>query len=151
MRREKQEIKDRAEIDAIIARARVCRLGMASGDKPYIVPMCFGYDGKHLYFHSAKQGRKIDMLKANDKVCFEFDECGELETSEKACSFGIEYKSIIGSGKASFIEDQNEKKKALDAIMAQYAKGSFEYPPNMLASVAVIKVDIEEIVGKRSS
>jgi nitroimidazol reductase NimA-like FMN-containing flavoprotein (pyridoxamine 5'-phosphate oxidase superfamily) len=151
MRRKEQEITDRGEIDALIKASTVCRLGLSDDGKPYVVPMCFGYDGKNLYLHSAKSGMKIDILKKNDRVCFEFDSYGRLEESDKACDWGIEYKSVIGFGKASFVEDEDDKKKALDTIMSQYTGRNFEFPPQMLKAVAVIKVDIESITGKRSS
>ncbi len=151
MRRREQEIKDRGEIDEIIRASKVCRLGLAYGNTPYVVPICFGYDGRNLYFHSARSGMKIDILKKNPSVSFEFDICGELTQAEKACDWGIEYKSVIGFGSASFVEDEDEKREALDLIMDQYANGSFDYPPGTLKAVAVIKIEIESITGKHSS
>lgn len=151
MRRKDQEITDKSEIDAIINDSTVCRIGLSDGGQPYIVPMCFGYDGKDLYVHSAKAGMKIDILKKNDRVCFEFDSYGKLEESDKACNWGIEYKSVIGFGRASFVEDDESKTKALDTIMGQYTDRHFEFPPPMLKAVAVIKVEIESVTGKKSN
>jgi nitroimidazol reductase NimA-like FMN-containing flavoprotein (pyridoxamine 5'-phosphate oxidase superfamily) len=68
MRRSEREIKDRAVIDAIIRQCLVCRLGLSDGEEPYIVPLCFGYDGEALYVHSASDGRKIDILRKNSRV-----------------------------------------------------------------------------------
>jgi nitroimidazol reductase NimA-like FMN-containing flavoprotein (pyridoxamine 5'-phosphate oxidase superfamily) len=150
MRREKQEITDRKEIDAIIGESSVCRLGLSDGGRPYIVPMCFGYDGKDLYFHSAKAGMKIDILRKNDRVCFEIDIPGKMQKANEACGWGIDYRSVIGFGRASFVEDDDAKRKALDVIMGQYTDRHFEYPPPMLKAVAVIKVEIESMTGKRS-
>jgi nitroimidazol reductase NimA-like FMN-containing flavoprotein (pyridoxamine 5'-phosphate oxidase superfamily) len=113
--------------------------------------MCFGYDGKNLYFHSGKAGMKMDILKKNDRICFEFDSYGKLEESDKACNWGIEYKSVIGFGRTSFVEDGESKRKALDVIMGQYPDRHFEFPPPMLKAVAVIKVEIESMTGKRSN
>lgn len=53
MRRKEKEISDESGVDAIIANATVCRLGMVNGDKPYIVPLSFGYQDQALYFHGA--------------------------------------------------------------------------------------------------
>lgn len=151
MRHKDQEIKDRAEIDELIRGSTVCRLGLADGGTPYVVPMCFGYDGTNLFFHSARAGMKIDILKKNDRICFEFDEYGEIEKADKPCDFGISYKSVIGFGRATLLQDEDEKRKALDAIMAQYTDVEFDYPPPMLKAVAVFRIDIESITGKRSS
>ena len=71
MRRNEREIKDREEMEAIIQRAQVCRIGLSEKDVPYIVPMDFGYKGNCLYFHCASEGKKLDMIRQNSKVCFE--------------------------------------------------------------------------------
>ena len=64
MRRKNREVTDRARIEEIIRSCHVCRLGFVDDGRAYIVPMNFGYveeDGKYVfYFHSAKEGRKID-------------------------------------------------------------------------------------------
>jgi len=151
MRHRDQEITDRGEIDEIINKSVVCRIGLADGEKPYVVPMCFGYDGKHLYFHSAPVGMKIGILKKNDRICFEFDECGDITKGDDHCSWGIDYRSVIGFGRATLIEDDEEKRAALDIISGHYAEGPFQYDPRMFKAVAVIKVDIDEMTGKRSS
>jgi len=73
MRRTEKEIENRAEIDSIIRRNQVCRVGLSEQGSPYVVPLCFGYDGESLYFHCAREGRKLDILRQNDKVCLETD------------------------------------------------------------------------------
>ena len=151
MRRKEQEITDRSEIDEIISKSRVFRLAMVDGDKPYIVPLCLGYDGKSIYFHCAREGKKTDILKKNDNVCFEFEEVGPLEESDKPCNWGIKYRSVIGSGKAVFLSDVEEKKSGLDLIMKQYTDKPFQLNDRMVAAVTVVRIDIEEIAGKRSS
>lgn len=151
MRRKNQEIAERKEIDEIIAASQVFRLAMVDGDKSYIVPLSFGYDGTVLYIHCARDGKKIDILKKNGNVCFEFEDIGALEESDKPCNWGIKYRSVIGSGKAVFLEDLEDKKKALDLIMKQYTDQPFQFEDRMVAAVTVIRIDIEEITGKRSS
>lgn len=151
MRRKDQEITERKEIDEVITSSQVIRLAMVDGDKPYIVPLCFGYDGKVLYVHCARDGKKTDVLKKNGNVCFEFEDVGALEESDKPCNWGIKYRSVIGSGKAVFLEELEDKKKALDFIMKQYTDQPFQFEDRMVAAVTVIRIDIEEITGKRSS
>ena len=73
MRRKENEITDKAEIESIIKQSWVCRLAMSVDGEPYVVPLCFGYAEDVLYLHSAKEGKKIEMLKQNSAVCFEFD------------------------------------------------------------------------------
>lgn len=150
MRRADKEIADRGEIDKILRKATVCRLGLVDGAIPYIVPLSFGYDGNTLYFHSACEGKKVDLLRRNAVVCFEFDVDAEPVRSETSCGWTMRYRSVIGSGTASFVEDLGGKSEALKIIMRQYTEGPYEFPEEMLRKIAVIKVSIGEISGKVS-
>jgi hypothetical protein len=59
MRRKEKEITDRAELEAVIAEAQVCRLAMCDGAHPYVVPLCFGYEAGTFYVHCAAEGQKL--------------------------------------------------------------------------------------------
>ena len=151
MRRTEREIKDRADIDAIIRRCQVCRLGLADGDIPYVVPMCFGYDGAFLYFHCALQGRKLDILRRNNRVCFEFDVVEGFVEADEACRWGIRYQSVIGTGTAHIVEDAAGKQQALVALMAQYSGKPYTFAEEAQKRIAVIKVAVESVTGKQSA
>ncbi len=150
MRRKDKKISDESGIKAIIKKANVCRLGMVNGNKPYIVPLCFGYHDNVIYFHGTLKGQKIDLIRKNPNVCFEFDTVTETLESENACDWSMKYQSVIGFGKALFIEGSEEKRKALSIIMAQYTDRLFQFPENKLKATAVIKVEIESMTGKQS-
>ncbi|MFA4936465.1 MAG: pyridoxamine 5'-phosphate oxidase family protein [Candidatus Methanoperedens sp.] len=150
MRRKDKEIKDKKEIESIISRSDVCRIALSENNSPYIVPVCFGYKDKCLYFHSAADGRKIDIIKKNNRVCFEFDIHEGLIKSKNPCDWDMKYYSVIGYGKAFFIEDFEEKIKALNIITEHYSGNSFEFQGNSIDNVTVIKVEIENITGKKS-
>jgi len=150
MRRQDKEIQNESEIKAIIKKAGVCRLGMINGNKPYIVPLCFGYHDNVLYFHSSLKGKKLDILQKNPNVCFEFDLITELVESDNPCNWGMKYQSVIGFGKVVFIASLAEKLKALNIIMAQYSKRQFQFPENKLKVTSVFKVEIESMTGKHS-
>jgi nitroimidazol reductase NimA-like FMN-containing flavoprotein (pyridoxamine 5'-phosphate oxidase superfamily) len=150
MRQAEREIKDRGMIDDLMKRAVVCHLGMVDGDEPYIVPMNFGYDGKSLFFHCAKEGRKIDILRRNDKVCFEVDLDTEVVKGDVACKWSMRYRSVEGVGRAVMVHDAEGKRHGLNLIMSHYSKGPFEYAERGFDLALVIRVDIESISGKRS-
>lgn len=150
MRRKDKEITDESEIKAVIEKANVCRLGMVNGDKPYVVPLCFGYHDNALYFHGTLKGQKLDIIRKNSNVCFEFDLVVDILESADACDWSIKYQSVVGFGKAEFIEDADEKVQALNIIMAQYSDREFKFPENMLKATAVFKVVIESMTGKQS-
>ena len=150
IRRREKAVAGRAEIEAIIRKATVCRVGLSDGDQPYVVPLCFGYRDNILYFHSAREGRKLDILRRNDKVCFEFDVGGEVVKSGDPCRWGMRYQSVIGFGRATFVEDAESKRRALEIIVNQYAAGAFSFPAEAIHTTAVIRVDIERMTGKQS-
>ena len=150
MRRSDKKVAEKTAIEDIIKQSIVCRLALCEGDRPYIVPLCFGYKDDTLYFHSAPEGKKIDMLKKNPKVCFEFDiDCRAVE-SEIACEWGMNYQSVIGFGKARIVGEIHEKQEALALIMQQYTDRSLPIPEKIAAHTAVIKVEIESMTAKRS-
>ena len=150
MLRTKNEIRDRTAIDDIIHRSQVCRLAMADGMFPYIVPLCFHYDGKCLFFHCGAKGRKIDVLKKNNRVCFEFDITEGIEKAGKACGWGVTYESVIGTGMAQFLSDHGEKQEALAGLFTKYSGETMPIPEENTRKTTVIRVTIEEITGKHS-
>lgn len=151
MRRTEKEIKENQEITAIMQKAEVCRIALVDEDNPYIVPVNFAVQENHLYFHSAMDGRKIDILRKNNKVCFEIDIDTEIFKSSEPCSWGMKYLSVIGFGQAFFIENPGEKKKVLDLLMEKYAgTEAFSYNEKIFKKVLVIDVRIEKISGKKS-
>lgn len=149
MRRSDREITDRSEIDDIIRQCQVCRLGLTDGVEPYVVPLSFGYDGRALYFHCAGEGRKLDILRKNSRVCFEFDILDGLVTGDAACQWGMAYRSVIGAGLGHIIEEPDERRQALAILMKQYANAEFTFPDAAVDSVAVIRVDITSVSGKQ--
>ena len=150
MRRSDKEITDRKAIEDIILRSKVCKLAMCEENRPYIVPLCFGFKNNTLYFHSAPKGKKIEILKKNPNVCFEFEILTQIIKSAKACKWGMRYRSVIGFGKAGFITDDDLKRQAFDIIMNQYADGSFIYEDALFKSVVIINVEIQSMTGKQS-
>jgi len=150
MRNKEQEIKSISEIENLIEKADICRLALCDNNMPYIVPLCFGYKDKTLYFHCAHEGKKIDIIKKNNNVCFEIEADIEINKTENPCNWDMQYQSVIGFGKAFLITDIHEKTAALDKLMSHYTEGKFQYNPNSLNRTLIIKVVIEEMTGKRS-
>ena len=151
MRRKEKEITDRAELEAVIAEAQVCRLAMCDGAHPYVVPLCFGYADGTFYFHCAVEGRKLDVLKQNPNVCLELEAGVSLKTGVKACDWGMNFRSVIACGRAERVDGAEAQQRALDLIMAHYAPGSHEYAESALAKAVVLQVKTTSMTGKRSS
>jgi len=98
MRKAEREIKDQRELEDVIRRAEVCRLAMIDDGVPYIVPMNFGYRDGTFYFHCAREGRKLDILRKHPRVCFELEADVRLAKGGAPCKWSTSYESVIGWG-----------------------------------------------------
>lgn len=141
-------IRDQKVIDEIIRKAQICHLTLSDNNRPYVIPMHFGYANNTLYLHSGKEGMKIDILKRNPNVAFSMECDVELIRGETACGFSANFRSVVGFGLASVIEDCEEKKRGLSILMHQYSEKSFTFPDKKLEIVAIIKVVIDEITAR---
>ena len=151
MRRANREIKDLDEIKKIVDECKVIRIAMKDDEGLYIVPLNFGYTFRDntftFYFHSAKEGRKIDGFKANNEVAFEMDCEHELVVAEKACGYSYKFASIIGTGKVSFL-DGEEKLNALSILMKHQTEKDFAFDKKMAKGVAVCSLTAEKLTAK---
>jgi nitroimidazol reductase NimA-like FMN-containing flavoprotein (pyridoxamine 5'-phosphate oxidase superfamily) len=154
MRRNERETSDIQKIEEIILKADVCRIAIANGNLPYIVTMNFGYsDGDHrcLYFHCAKEGKKLDMIRENNFVCFEMDTDHQLYIGVKGCEWGMKYSSVVGYGNISIVTEKESKETGLNCIMTHYGgEGDYIYDEKVLERTTILKLDIKEITGKKS-
>lgn len=149
MRRKQKDIRDLSRIEPILRRARVCRLAMTDGEMPYVVPLCFGHHENTLYFHTGREGMKLDVLGKNPRVCFEVDVAHEMVPGVKPCNWSMNFNSVIGFGTATVVANAREKRRALDIIMSHYAGGeTYTYPDDILALTVVIRVDIDSMTAK---
>ncbi|HTX52503.1 MAG TPA: pyridoxamine 5'-phosphate oxidase family protein [Candidatus Baltobacteraceae bacterium] len=155
MRRTDREITDPAEIRAILEKADACHLALAENNVPYLVTMNFGLKRDPslvLYFHAAHAGKKVEMLKKNNRVCFGADIDHELLLSETgtSCGCSMRFRSVIGTGQISFITNRAEKGEALAAIMQHYAAhAAARFTEEMIERTTILRLDVTEITGKR--
>lgn len=149
LRRKDREITARAEIDAVIRSDRVMHLALADGDMPFLVPVFYAYDGAALFFHSANVGTKIGILRRNNKVCFSISVDHGVVESDEACDFEARHRTVIGFGRAFFVEDEAEKIRILDLIVARFSEKRFTYKKGNLNRVAVVRIDIDALTGKK--
>ena len=152
MRRGDKQIIDQTELYRILDEAKVIRLGMLDGERPYVVPVNFARDGDEIWFHAAPAGRKLDCLRAAPAVCVEADRLIELHTGPSACDdWTSYYESVIGSGTAEFIVDRPTKLHALRAIMLKYSgRDDWEFADASVDGTAVVRVRLDSLTGKCS-
>ena len=151
MRRSDREIVDRAEMDDILTRGKICHLGLIFDGRPYVVPMCYGYEDGYLYFHSAMDGRKVEIIRRGGEACFQVECDVEVRDAAEACGWTMGYASVIGYGNIEFMNEPARKLEALDVLMRQYSgRKGWEVPPGQLESTLVFRLKITEMTGKRS-
>lgn len=151
MRRREKEIHDSSEIEGILKAGEVCRLGMAVENTPYVVPVTYAYEDGCIYFHSARQGRKMEMMRKNPRVCFEVTCDYGIEPGEDPCDWGARFRCVMGVGTARSIEDEGEKVRGLGVIMTRHGgNAKWVFDAKAVARTSVICIDIEEMTGKRS-
>jgi nitroimidazol reductase NimA-like FMN-containing flavoprotein (pyridoxamine 5'-phosphate oxidase superfamily) len=151
MRRGDKQIKSKKEVEKVLQEAKILRISFSEDNRPYLVPMNFGYQDNCIYLHSAPEGKKIDILLKNNRVCFEVDIQTEVVEDSKPCNWGMRYLSVIGFGRAQFLDDIEDKKDAFEVIMKKYSsQRSFEYPEADLKGVTIMKIEIDRMTGKKS-
>jgi nitroimidazol reductase NimA-like FMN-containing flavoprotein (pyridoxamine 5'-phosphate oxidase superfamily) len=148
MRHPQREIKDTAKVRELLKGCATLQLGLWDGDRPYVVTVDFGYADNAVFFHGALAGRKMDCIRANGLAAFTTVVESELIRAEDGCGYTTHYTSISGFGRAVVLEDPQAKAAALDVILAQHQGPTGGYPEEVLRKTAVVRIDVEELVGK---
>jgi len=157
MRRKDREIINIEEKIKIIKNCKVCRIALSDNNVPYIIPLNYGYIFKNnkltLYFHSALEGKKLDIIRINNNACFEIDCDSKLIEGENACDYGYVYKSIIGFGKIIFLETIKEKIDGLNILMKHQTEKDtiYTFTEDQIKNVCVYKMEVDEFTGKQKS
>jgi len=127
-------------------------LAMSVDDQPYLVSLSHGYDEDRncIYFHCAREGKKLDYLRANNTVWgqalldhgYSDGECTHL------------YASVHFSGRVTFIDDPDEKRRALECMIRQLDSNPESLigriTPELFDQTMVGRIDIEYLSGKKS-
>jgi nitroimidazol reductase NimA-like FMN-containing flavoprotein (pyridoxamine 5'-phosphate oxidase superfamily) len=151
MRRLDKEITNQDVLSEILNKSEICRLGFVDNGEAYIVPVNFAYADGVIYIHSAHEGRKMDLLKKNNRVTFEMEYFHEIVTGPKACNWTTRYRSVMGKGSICINNDIEVKKKGLDLIMRKYgAEIDLVYDEKILSRMTILILTIQSVTGKQS-
>ena len=153
MRRKEKAISDPAEMRAILKGAPYIVVALCRDNEPYLATLSHGYDEARnaIYFHCARAGKKIDFLKANDRVWGQaIDDRGYVQGK---CDH--RFASVQFGGRVTFIESSAEKRRALEVMIRQLEREPEKVLVEQINDAAVRKVcigriDIEIMSGKRS-
>ena len=156
MRHPERQVTDREGLLGILRDCDTVRLAANGVDVPFIIPLSYGLlegdeDGNPtLYFHSALEGHKLDLLAKNPRVGFEMDCDHKLQYFSEKCYCTMAYASVMGKGTVRMIEDHDETLHALDLLMEQYHHDDDTgYNPAAISRTRVYALDVTEITGKQ--
>lgn len=155
MRRKDREITNEKQIMEFIDREQILRVAFYDEGDIYIVPVNYGYtyDKQYtFYFHGAIAGRKYELAKANPTVGFEIDGNYTCAESNTPFSFNVTFQSVIGNGSVCLVEDEEEKKKGLNAIFKQVGACE-EWPANQEIphNMAIFRLDVNQLSCKKAT
>jgi len=103
----------------------------------------------YIYMHSAAEGRKMDIISKNNRVCFEADHAYRTVNGQTPCEWSGVYQSVMGEGTIHIVTDEAEKTEALNALMGRYGfEGTPRYDPDAFRTVTVLRVTVDSLTGK---
>lgn len=150
MRRLDKKITSPGLIQQILQEAEICRVAFHDDEYPYIVPFSYGYENDTLFLHCAGEGKKLDLLRRNNRVCFEIEHSAEIVKGEQSCNWTMRYRSIIGYGQLEILADRDDKIRALASIMAHYGQTENEFDEALMERTVALKLSISSLTAKQS-
>lgn len=130
MRRADRAVTDRERILQVIESCTCCRVGFSCPE-------------------GAHEGRKAELIRTAPRVGFELDCAHALAAGQTGCSYSYRYQSVIGTGVICEVQEPEEKKRALSAIMAHYEKSRlFTFTDEQAQRAAVFRLDVAQLTCK---
>lgn len=153
IRRKEKEIKDKNEIISILEKAKYITIAMSRDNEPYIATLSHGYDKNQncIYFHSTKEGKKIDYIKENNKVWGQ----ALLDKGYVQGACDHLYATTQFKGKVIFVDNFEEKKHALKVMIRALDDEperifKKQLSKKSISRVQIGRIDIEYMSGKKS-
>jgi len=151
IRRIDKQITDSEKMKDILQSAKYVTIALCKDNSPYLVTLSHGYERKHncIYFHCASEGKKIEFMKANNRVWGQA--LNDLGYAVGQCNHLFE--TVQFSGKVTFLNALEEKREALECMIRHLEKDPTPVIARIknerLASTTFGRIDIEQITGKQ--
>lgn len=151
MRRTDREITDFSQIMDILNRCDTVRLAMQDEGAPYVVPLSFGVEEREgkatVYFHCAREGKKVELLRKNAQVCVQADRFLAVQQTQRGVT--THYESVIGYGHCEELTDPADRRHGYELLLRHYGQ-----PLSILdaclaeGKTRVYRVVLERVTGK---
>jgi hypothetical protein len=159
MRRRDREITGFDNIIKVMKACEVCHVAFHDDEYPYVVPLTFGLEVKdnnavNLYFHGAKEGRKHDLMKKNNKVSFVMEDTNGIVTGPQVgeCECTMEFESVMGTGTIEYVAEE-EKIAALQTMLRQYAiaegKDNYHFHREVVPKIHLLRLRVNSLSAKK--
>jgi nitroimidazol reductase NimA-like FMN-containing flavoprotein (pyridoxamine 5'-phosphate oxidase superfamily) len=127
-------------------------LVMCADNRPYAVPMNHGYAHGRFYFHCAKEGRKLEIIRENPSVSYVVKNYyGAEEDFQDSMRCHGQWESVIAYGKAHVVEEHGSLKEAFKRFMAYYNKPDYEATEKVCETTGAIIVNVDEMTARRET
>jgi hypothetical protein len=159
MRRKDRQITGFENMIKVMKACQVCHVAFFDDEYPYVVPMTFGLEVKennevNLYFHGAKEGRKHDLIKKNNKVSFVMEDIHGIVTGPQvgACECTMEFECVMGTGMIEYVAEE-EKFAALQTMLQQYdvqeGKNNYHFQHQVVPRIHVLRLRVNSLSAKK--
>jgi nitroimidazol reductase NimA-like FMN-containing flavoprotein (pyridoxamine 5'-phosphate oxidase superfamily) len=144
-------------METILRRAEVGRLALCERSEPYVVPLNFFYERGKIAFHCAWEGRKLDLLKANSRCCFEVDEFRGDVSDHFEARCHLDYDSVLAFGAGRVEQVASEKARLLQLFAEKYSEayrkplseGGKRFGSDRVAECCLVVVKLDALTGRR--
>jgi nitroimidazol reductase NimA-like FMN-containing flavoprotein (pyridoxamine 5'-phosphate oxidase superfamily) len=144
-------IDSREEMEAILRESPFGFLGMALDGRPYVVPLNHAYAEGRILFHCALEGRKLDYLRLNPRVCYTVarQPGADVRRHEEGDPCHMDCESVICYGIARVVEDLADRQAVLNAYNRHYFPDAAEISSTSVEGCAAVEITVEEMTGRR--
>lgn len=114
---------DEASINAILDDGKLCHVGISFDGQPFVIPMAYARQGNTLILHGAPKSRLMKALVSEAQVCITVTHLDGLVLARSTFHHSMNYRSVVLFGKATLINDEDEKLEALNWLTESLTPG----------------------------
>jgi len=145
-------VYDREAVYRILDEGFLCHVGFAVNGQPFVIPTSYGRHGDSLYIHGSAASRMLRQMKGGIPVCITVTLLDGLVLARSIFNHSMNYRSVVILGKATLVDDAEEKLAALRILSEHILPGRWDdsRQPNAseLKQTSVLRVPIEEFSAK---
>jgi len=145
-------VYDRDEVYRLLDEGFICHVGFAVDGQPFVIPTSYGRKDANLYVHGSAASRMLRQLKTAVPVCVTVTLLDGLVLARSVFNHSMNYRSAVILGKASLVDNAQEKLAALRVLSEHILPGRWDdaRQPNEreLKATSVLRVPIEEFSAK---